>query len=169
LKGTQQMSRQGDLDRGRLEAFEGREARDKLAKAEAESASAARSRHFSGGTRVNVAGVLNKMAGDDALRARPGLEALEAMRKACRLGYRSAADHNRAHDVFEKAGGLEAFNRLHPLRKDDIAVADAKTKSKYDPSGDVSGIEPAFLLQVARMLLAMARARAAAAPAGRRD
>jgi hypothetical protein len=165
----------GDFERGRVEAMENRERIDRLAKIEAESASAARSRHYSGGPRRDFAGILNSLVSDAAGRELPGLSALEGIRKARLFSDRTAAQHNASHDRFEKAGGVaEGFNRLHPRRgdgfqKDDIRSGDPRAQD-YDPAArDVSGIEPAFLLQVARMLLAMARARAAAAPAGRRD
>jgi hypothetical protein len=166
---------QGDFERGRREAMEGRERIDRLAKIEREAASAQRDRLERGSPsagHANMVTMLNKLSGDHAARERPGLEALEGFRKARLFSDRSASQHNRSHDAFMKSGGLEGFNRLHPrsggFQKDDIRSKDPRAQD-YDPAArDVSGIEPAFLLQVARMLLEMARARAAAAPANRR-
>ncbi len=63
------------------------------------------------GARRNIVNILNSLATESASQELPGLAALEGIRKAQRLGYRTAADHNRAHAKFEKT---EAFNRLHP-------------------------------------------------------
>jgi hypothetical protein len=158
-----------NFERGRREAFETHDALAKRASIEAEAASAQRSRLERGSPsagRRNFPAMLNSLVADAAARELPGLEALQGVRKAQRLGRRSATAHNVEHACFEKSGGLESFNRL---RKDDIAVGDAETKSKYDPSGSLAAIQPEWLLEAARLLIAAARARAASAPAGRRD
>ena len=66
--------------------------------------------------RRNFAGMLNALVSESASREMPGLVALEAIRKGQRLGYKSAADHNRSHAKFERAAA-EGFNRLHPWSK----------------------------------------------------
>lgn len=165
--------REGNLERGRREAMEGREAIGRRDRLEAESAGAQRSRlERASPKRRDFAAMLNTMVADATRHELPGLAALEGIRKAQRLsGYKTAEDHNLAHARFEKAGGLDGFNRLHPqsnLRRDDIASGnDAKTR--YDPSGDISAIEPEFLLDVARALIEAVRARAMKFPANRRD
>ena len=98
--------------RGRREAFENRDAIERRARIEAETASSARNRLEKGSpssARRNFAGMLNELVRDAAGRELPGLAALAEIRKGQKYGYKTAADHNRAH--FEKS---EAFNRLHP-------------------------------------------------------
>ena len=163
----------GDFERGRKEAMEGRERIERRDRIEAESAAAVRNRLEKASpdcARRNFAGILNSLVADAASQERPGLDAYNEIRQAHRLGRRTAADHNRAHDAFEKAAGSD-FNRLHPgssLRRDDIASG-REARERYDPSGDVGDISPEFLLAVAKELLAMARRRAADAPKDRRD
>lgn len=164
---------EGDFERGRREANEGRERIARRARIEAEEASAARTRLERGSPsagRRNFAGMLNALAKGHTEREAPGLDALDNIRRMQRHGYRTAAQHNAAHARFEKAIGGD-FDRLHPasdLRRDDIASGE-DAKARYDPSGDLSGIEPEFLLDVARALIAAARAQAARFPANRRD
>jgi len=165
-----------DLERGRREAHEGRETLAKLARREAEDASATRKRlelgSGAGAGRRDAAGILNAMAAKSVSREMPGLDALAAIRKNQRLNRKSAQDHNRAHERFEKQGGLEGyFNRLHPasdLRRDDVRSSDARAQD-YDPGRDVSAIEAEFLLEAAKVLIEAARERARLAPADRRD
>ena len=164
--------REGNLERGRREAMEGREAIGRRDRLEAESAGAQRSRlERASPKRRDFAAMLNTMVADATRHELPGLAALEGIRKAQRLGYKDASDHNRSYDRFEKAGGVEGFNRLHPqssLRRDDIRTG-ADAKARYDPSGDISAIEPEFLLDVARRLIEAERVQAARFPANRRD
>lgn len=67
--------------------------------------------------------MLNAMAKADAAKEAPGLAAIEAIRDLQKKsGYRTAADHNRAHAQFEalqrsQAAGSEGFNRLYPRDK----------------------------------------------------
>jgi hypothetical protein len=65
--------------------------------------------------RRDFAGILNAMVPDAAGREMPGLAALEGIRKAQRLGRRTAADHNRAYKKYERAA--VGFNRLFPRNK----------------------------------------------------
>ena len=119
----------------------------------------------------------------------PGLVAIEAIRKGQRLGYKSAADHNRAHAKFGRAA--EGNNRLHPrsklasapvgserndARDDRIApelvearrlldaagslIADARTARDHWASGEATGIRAEFLLDVAIALINAVNARA---------
>jgi hypothetical protein len=84
-----------DFD-GKNEAFETRNRNDALAQREAESAGAQRNRLERGSPsaeRLNFAGVLNSLVNDAASRELPGLAALEGVRKAQRLGYRTASQH----------------------------------------------------------------------------
>ena len=107
-------------------------------------------------------------------REKPGPDGLDEIRKAHRLGRRTAASHNAAHDRLEKmVGGFgEALDRLHPASS--LAAgryrSGAEAKARYDPSGEISSDSSRnSLLDVAKLLLAMARRRAADAPRGRRD
>ena len=163
--------------RGRAEAMETRERIERRDRIERESAEAQRSRlerQSPDCSRRDFASILNGLTADRIAHERPGVSALHEIRKAQRLGQRSAASHNAEHARLEKmvGGNLgEALDRLHPgsaLAKDDIATGE-DAKSKYDPTGEIGDISPEFLLDVARMLLAMARRRAADAPKGRRD
>jgi hypothetical protein len=67
--------------------------------------------------------MLNAMAKADAAKEAPGLAAIEGIRDLQKQsGYRTAADHNRAHAKFEallrsQAAGSEGFNRLYPRDK----------------------------------------------------
>ena len=93
---------------GRREAHEGRDATLRRARIEAASASAVRDRLEKGSpssARRNFAGMLNELVRDAAGRELPGLAALAEIRKGQKYGYKTAADHNRAHERFE---------RLHP-------------------------------------------------------
>ena len=103
-----------NFGRGRREAHEGRDATLRRARIEAASASAVRDRLEKGSpssARRNFAGMLNELVRDAAGRELPGLAALAEIRKGQKYGYKTAADHNRAHERFEKT---ERFNRLHP-------------------------------------------------------
>jgi hypothetical protein len=141
--------------------MEGREAIERRARIEAETASAARNRLEKGSpssARRDFAGMLNAMVADAAGREMPGLAALEAIRKGQRHRYKTAADHNRA---YARAGG-EDFDRLYPksdLRRNDIRSSDAKAQG-YEPGRDVSVIEAEWLLDAARALIEAVRARA---------
>jgi hypothetical protein len=163
---------EGSLERGRREALEGHEAVARRARIEAESASAARNRLEKGSPsagRRDFASMLNSLVSESALREMPGLAALEAIRKGQRLGYRTAAQHNRTYEKLEKAGFAESFNRLHPASgaAGSLASSDARARDHW-PTGEVEGIEPEFLLDVARALIEAVRARARF-PADRRD
>jgi hypothetical protein len=186
---------EGSLERGRRDAHEGREAIERRARIEAEAASAVRNRLEKGSPsagRRNFAGILNAMAAGSASKEMPGLEAIAAIRKGQRHAYKSAADHNRTYARLEKQGGLEGFNRLHPgsVGPDDarneryvtpLAEGDTYQRVKdalggvtgggaaQRSSGEVEGIEPEFLLDVARMLLEAVQAGARRFPEGRRD
>jgi hypothetical protein len=56
--------------------------------------------------------ILSIIGIDTEAKEAPGLLAIEAIRN----GYRTAAQHNRAHERFERAAA-EGFNRLHPGSK----------------------------------------------------
>ena len=66
------------------------------------------------GARVNVVGVLNELAKGHAAQEAPGFAALEAIRKGQRHGYKTEADHNRAHAKFERTA--EGLGFLKGLR-----------------------------------------------------
>ena len=133
---------EGDFERGRREANEGRERIARRARIEAEEASAARTRLERGSPsagRRNFAGMLNALAKGHTEREAPGLDALDNIRRMQRHGYKTSADHNRAHEKFEKAVGGD-FDRLHPassFRRDDIRSSDERAQD-YDPGRDVS-------------------------------
>ena len=61
--------------------------------------------------RRNLVDILNEGERQRTASEMPGLDAIAKVRNGQRYGYRTAADHNRAHARFEKS---EAFNRLHP-------------------------------------------------------
>jgi hypothetical protein len=92
-----------------------------------------------GAGRRNFAGMLNALVSESASREMPGLAALEGIRKAQRLGYKMAADHNRTHAKFERAAA-ESFNRLYPRNKlasaavaaDRVGPDDARSE-RYTP------------------------------------
>ena len=158
---------EGNFERGRLEALEGREAIERLARIEAETASAVRNRLEKGSPsagRRNFAATLNEMVADAAARDLPGLDAIAKIRAGQRHGYKTHIDHNRAYERFERAAGGEGFNRLHPKSRrigdaaGSFASSDARARDHW-PSGGVEGIEPEFLLDVARMLIEAVRAR----------
>jgi hypothetical protein len=127
--------------------------------------------------------MLNTLVSESASREMPGLAALEAIRKGQRLGYKSAADHNRAHAKFGRAAA-EGNNRLHPRSKlasapvgserddarddrigPDLAearrlldaagslIAHARTARDYWASGEATGIRAEFLLDAAIALI----------------
>jgi len=96
--------REGDFERGWREAFEGRDATERRARIEAETARAARNRLEKGSpsaARRDFAGILNAMVADAAAREMPGLAALEGIRKGQRYGYKTAVDHNRTRMLIE--------------------------------------------------------------------
>jgi hypothetical protein len=111
--------------------------------------------------RRNFAGILNALVADAATREMPGLAALEGIRKGQRLGYKSASDHNRINERLEKAGFAESCNHLHPARgaAGSLASSDARARDHW-PTGEVEGIKPEFLLDVARTLIEAVRTRA---------
>ena len=114
IKEAQMLRDEDSFTRARREAYEVQEMRDRLAKVEAESASRTRNRLEKGSpssARRDFAGMLNALVVDSASRELPGLAALESVRKRQQLGYKTAADHNRAYEKFEKS---ESFNRLLP-------------------------------------------------------
>ena len=123
--------------------------------------------------RRDFAGILNAMVADAATREMPGLAALEGIRKGQRYGYRTASDHNRAHEKFERAAA-EGLNRLHPKSRrigdaaGSLASSDARARDHW-PTGETVAIEPGFLLDVTRALIEAVRARAMRFPEGRRD
>jgi hypothetical protein len=128
-----------------------------------------------GGQRVDVCGVLNGLAKVHAAKEMPGLTALDVVRKVQEINRRSPAAHNRAHDRFEKAGGLlEGFNRLHPdslgkaTRVRDAAGSLDGGARDLRPSGEVEAIDAEWLLAAARALIEAVRARSRF-PADRRD
>ena len=142
--------------RGRREAFENRDAIERLAKREADDACRTRNRLETGSpswARRNFADVLNALVADGASRELPGLAALEGIRKRQQYGYRSAEDHNRAYEKFQKS---EAFGEAARARD-------------YRSSGEPAAIEAEGLLSAARALIEAVRARAARFPEGRRD
>ena len=86
-------------------------------------------RNSSGGVRADRVGSLNKMFCDHMARELPGLGAYGVIRLMQDKG-------SRQHDAFEKAGGLEGFNRLHPdsdLARNAISVEGARG-STFSPS-----------------------------------
>ena len=107
----------GSLERGRREAFEGREMLEKRARAEREDASRTRGRlqaSSSSGPRLPFVDFLNAMVTMDASQEMAGLDAVLHIRKMQAIGRRSPSAHNRAHDRFERAGGVEGFDRRYP-------------------------------------------------------
>jgi hypothetical protein len=66
--------------------------------------------------RRDLAGIINSMVTQDAASEMAGIDAILGIRKAQRLSRRTASDHNRAYEIFERAAA-EGFNRLHPQRK----------------------------------------------------
>ena len=142
MEGSKMIMSDGDsgFQRGRREAREGREETQRRARIEAEDARATRDRLERGSPsapRRSLVNILNGMVTQDAASEMAGLDAILGIRKAQRLGYRTAADHNLAHARFEKRGGPEAFNRLHPdsLRKapqePDLAANDPPYRKPY--------------------------------------
>ena len=65
------------------------------------------------GARRGLVNILNGMAANTPPET-PGVEAIERVRDLQRAHDRTVAHHNREHTYFEKAGGLESFDRLHP-------------------------------------------------------
>ena len=123
--------------RGRREAFEGRNALDRRARIEAADASATRNRLEKGSpssARLNFAGMLNALAGASAAREMPGLDAITKIREGQRYGYRTASEHNRAYEKFEKRAA-EDFNRLHP---DSFRRASRFDHTDFKPGDDTS-------------------------------
>jgi len=154
------------------------------------------------GARRSLVNILNGMEHERAPVALPGLDAITKIRDGQRYGYRTAADHNRAYERFEKSAG---FNRLHPGSRLSRAASDfdfrpgepgnkdgsrfqwggkfdppqragqmesdgkVRGESRYQPSDAVEGIEPEFLLAVARELIEQVRRYSLRFPAGRRD
>jgi len=166
----------GSGERGRIEAYENREAIERQARIEAETASAARNRLEKGSpswARRNFASILNAMVADAAARERPGVDAIAKIRAGQRHGYKTHIDHNRAYERFERAAGGEGFNRLHPKSRrigdaaGSLASSDARARDHWS-SGEVGEIEAAFLLDAMKALIEAARARARF-PADRRD
>ena len=79
---------EGDFERGRREANEGRERIARRASIEAEEASAARTRLERGSPsagRRNFAGMLNALAKGHTEREAPGLDALDNIRRKARV------------------------------------------------------------------------------------
>jgi len=120
------------------------------------------------GARVNMAATLNAIAKVHGAREMPGLTALDVLRKSQEISRRTPAAHNRAHDLFEKAGGLEGFNRLHPESlgkapatrvRDAAGSLDGGARDQW-PSGEISAIDAEWLLAAARALIEAVRARA---------
>jgi len=83
------------------------------------SASAWKKRHQA--ARRSLVNILNGMEHERAPVALPGLDAITKIRDGQRYGYRTAADHNRAYERFEKSAG---FNRLHPGSRLSRAASD---------------------------------------------
>jgi hypothetical protein len=107
--------------------------------------------------------MLNAMAKADAAKEAPGLAAIEAIRDLQKKsGYRTTADHNRAHAKFEalqrgQAAGSEGFNRLHPRSKLSAPVSRERDDARHDRIGpDLA--EARRLLDAAGSLIAAARA-----------
>jgi hypothetical protein len=129
---------EGSLERGRREALEGREAIARRAMIEAETASAARNRLEKGSpswARRNFAGILNGMVADAAAREMPGLAALEGIRKGQRLGYRTAAQHNRTYAKLEESGAFDRYERAEGVLEAARALIEAvraRTKGRPD-------------------------------------
>ena len=98
--------------------------------------------------RRDFAGILNAMVADAATREMPGLVALEAIRKGQRLGYKSAADHNRAH-------ATEGNNQLDPRSKH-APVGRERDDARDDRIGP-DLVEARRLLDAAGSLIAEAR------------
>jgi len=166
------------FQRGRREAREGREEVQRRARIEAEEARATRDRLERGSPsapRRSLVNILNGMVTQDAASEMAGLDAILGIRKAQRLGYRTAADHNLAHARFEKRGGPEAFNRLHPgdpggaMHGARSTEDDVNSGSDHWASGNVEAIEAAWLLDAARAIIAAVKLRAMRFPEGRRD
>ena len=108
--------------------------------------------------RRDFAGILNAMVADAATREMPGLAALEGIRKGQRHGYRTAADHNRAHERFEfERAAAEDFNRLHPRSKLASAPVGRERDNARDDRIGPDLAEARRLLDVAGSLIADAR------------
>jgi hypothetical protein len=77
--------------------------------------------------------MLNTLVSESALREMPGLAALEGIRKAQRHGRRTATDHNRGYEKFERAA--VGFNRLHPCKMASAAPVAADIIGEDDARG----------------------------------
>jgi len=166
MEGSKMIMSDGDsgFQRGRREAREGREEVQRRARIEAEDARATRDRLERGSPsapRRSLVNILNGMVTQDAASEMAGLDAILGIRKAQRLGYRTAADHNLAHARFEKRGGPEACARS---TEDGV-----NSGSDQWASGNVEAIEAAWLLDAARAIIAAVKLRAMRFPEGRRD
>jgi hypothetical protein len=157
----QAKANEDDFARARREAREGRDAIERLARIEAEDARRTRNRLEKGSPsagRRDFAGILNALVADAAAREMPGLAALEGIRKGQRHGYKTAADHNRAHERFEfERAAAESSNRLHPRSKLASAPVEAeRDDARYDRIGP-NLAEARRLLDAAGSLIADAR------------
>ena len=166
MEGSEMIMSDGDsgFQRGRREAREGREETQRRARIEAEDARATRDRLERGSPsapRRSLVNILNGMVTQDAASEMAGLDAILGIRKAQRLGYRTAADHNLAHARFEKRGGPKACARS---TEDGV-----NSGSDHWASGNVEAIEAAWLLDAARAIIAAVKLRAMRFPEGRRD
>ena len=154
----------------------GRERRERLEREDDRATRARLERQSPRTARVDIVARLNAMALLDGARQAPGLDAINAIRKAQqRTGYLSASDHNRAYARLEKS---EGFNRLHPerggmvTRRTDsggsLESGDARARDQW-PWGEVEAIEAEWLLSAARAPIEAVRTRALRFPEGRRD
>jgi hypothetical protein len=106
--------------------------------------------------RRNFATILNAMVADAAGREMPGLVALEGIRKAQRLGRRTAADYNRTYAKFERADLSEARRLLDAAGR--LASGDPRARDHWS-SGEPEAIAAEWLLTAARALVAAERER----------
>ena len=163
------------FQRGRREAREGREEVQRRARIEAEDARATRDRLERGSPsapRRSLVNILNGMVTQDAASEMAGLDAILGIRKAQRLGYRTAADHNRAHELASAPVGRERDDARDDRIGPDLAearrlldaagslIADARTASGHWASGEATGIRAEFLLDAAIALINAVNARA---------
>ena len=169
------------FQRGRREAREGREETQRRARIEAEDARATRDRLERGSPsapRRSLVNILNGMVTQDAASEMAGLDAILGIRKAQRLGYRTAADHNLAHARFDPPYRKRYVTPLRATQVRDAGGAMHGARSTEDgvnsgsdhwASGNVEAIEAAWLLDAARAIIAAVKLRAMRFPEGRRD
>ncbi len=91
----------------------------------------------SSGQRLSLADMLNRMS--VTRMETNGVDAITKIREQQDLGRRTPAQHNREYDKFEKAGGVENFNRLHPSSELRGARPLARSMVPMDSGGATTG------------------------------